>query len=188
MIIHLIRHGRTRANEQGLYYGATDLPLSEQGVAELGELKAAIPYPAADRYVTSGLRRAMETLAILYDKKPERTFPELNEFDFGDFEMKTHEELKDRPDYRRWIAGDDDTSCPNGESKNAFVERILAGLDALRRLNTESVVVLCHGGVIGILMETLFPNEKEHYYVWIPDCGCGYSLDIAENTYKPITK
>lgn len=187
MKIHLIRHGRTAANEQGLYYGSTDLPLSERGVVELYELKKSISFPVADIYVTSGLRRAKESLAVLYDKVPERTVPELNEFDFGDFEMKTYEELRDRPDFRHWISGGDDSSCPNGESKNRFVERILKGWDIVRRLDAESVVVLCHGGVIGAVMEALFPGKKEHYYAWVPDCGQGYSLDTLTNTYKPIS-
>ena len=35
MIIYLIRHGRTEANEKWLYCGSTDLSLSEKGREEL---------------------------------------------------------------------------------------------------------------------------------------------------------
>ena len=52
MIIYLIRHGKTAANEQHLYCGSTDLPLSEEGLAELQALraeKAAQEAAAADK-------------------------------------------------------------------------------------------------------------------------------------------
>ena len=35
MIIYLIRHGKTRANEKHLYCGSTDLSLSDAGKEEL---------------------------------------------------------------------------------------------------------------------------------------------------------
>lgn len=189
MMIHLLRHGRTYANEKGLYYGSTDLPLSEGGIAELAALKTSLRFPTAEKYVTSGLRRAMETLRILYGREPDRKIPELNEFDFGEFEMKSHEELKILPDYLRWISGDENSSCPNGESKSRFVERILRGFEIVCGSEADDVVVVCHGGVIGTLMETFFPGQKEHEYAWIPDCGRGYSIEITggrPNRYQRI--
>ena len=39
--LHLIRHGMTAGNLQGLYIGSgTDLPLCDEGRAQLAELKA----------------------------------------------------------------------------------------------------------------------------------------------------
>ncbi|MGI6235680.1 MAG: histidine phosphatase family protein [Christensenellales bacterium] len=48
MILHLIRHGKTYANEQRLYCGQTDLPLSDTGAAEITQLARAGIYPARD--------------------------------------------------------------------------------------------------------------------------------------------
>lgn len=188
MKLHFLRHGRTLANEQGLYYGSTDLPLSERGVAELEALRDSFLFPVAERHITSGLNRAQQSLAILYGKEPEMTIPELNEFDFGDFEMKSHEELKDKPDFINWIAGDLDTACPNGESHNQFVKRIKRGFEIVCNLNASNTVIVCHGGVIGALMDIFFPGEK-HYYAWVPDCGRGYTLEITNGkptNYTPI--
>ncbi len=95
MIVHLLRHGMTMANEKRLYYGSTDLPLSEKGVEELKRLKSTLTLPVADYHVTSELQRAKESLRILFDKTPEKTVEKLNEYNFGAFEMKSHEELKD---------------------------------------------------------------------------------------------
>ena len=44
--LHLIRHGLTAGNLQGLYIGSgTDLPLCDEGRAQLEELKHRFTYP-----------------------------------------------------------------------------------------------------------------------------------------------
>ena len=179
MTIHFLRHGLTQANEKQLYYGSTDLPLSEQGVGELQRLRETLALPAADCHVTSGLRRAKESLHILFGVTPQQTVAELNEYDFGDFEMKSYEELKHDPAYLRWIAGDDDTLCPGGESRNQFAERVTKGFEIVRNIKADRVLVVCHGGVISTLMEQLFPGQKNHYYEWIPECGRGFTVEIS---------
>ena len=42
----LLRHGRTEGTERHLYYGATDLPLLEDGVRELKDAARRGVYPA----------------------------------------------------------------------------------------------------------------------------------------------
>lgn len=47
--LHLIRHGMTAGNLQGLYIGSgTDLPLCDEGRAQLAELKERFVYPQVD--------------------------------------------------------------------------------------------------------------------------------------------
>ena len=44
--LHLIRHGMTAGNLQGLYIGSgTDLPLCDEGRAQLADLKERFVYP-----------------------------------------------------------------------------------------------------------------------------------------------
>ena len=44
--LHLIRHGITAGNLQGLYIGSgTDLPLCDEGRAQLADLKERFAYP-----------------------------------------------------------------------------------------------------------------------------------------------
>ena len=48
--LHLIRHGITAGNLQGLYIGSgTDLPLCDEGRAQLADLKERFDYPQGDR-------------------------------------------------------------------------------------------------------------------------------------------
>ena len=67
MRLVLIRHGRTRANEEHLYCGSTDLPLSENGRRELETLRNSFSYPAAEgfRFFTSGQLRTEQTLELI---------------------------------------------------------------------------------------------------------------------------
>ena len=67
MTIYLIRHGKTEANEKHLYCGSTDLPLSEAGRAELQNLHYDIKNV---RFLTSGMKRANESLQILFGDVP----------------------------------------------------------------------------------------------------------------------
>ena len=192
MEIHLIRHGQTLATEQGLYCGKTDLKLSHRGITELINLKAMGIYPtSADSYFTSGLARTEETLDMLYGRVPRKAIPQLSEFNFGIFEMKCHDELIGKIDYKEWI---EDTTgmlaCPDGESKHDFALRVSEGFKILcnKASQCKSVLLICHGGVIVRIMEQLYPGERG-FYEWQPKPGRGYSLALAQNDvwqYKQI--
>ena len=64
--IHILRHGFTQANLEGRYIGSTDLPLCEEGRAQLLALRERCEYPWVDRVYTSPLARAKETAELLY--------------------------------------------------------------------------------------------------------------------------
>ena len=62
--LHLIRHGLTAGNLQGLYIGSgSDLPLCDEGRAQLKTLKKDFDYPQVPLVFTSPLKRATETAA-----------------------------------------------------------------------------------------------------------------------------
>ena len=73
MSIYLIRHGKTRANEEHRYCGSTDLPLSEGGRAELNALTYRLPEGL--RFVTSGMLRTEQTLQALFGDVPHSQDP-----------------------------------------------------------------------------------------------------------------
>ena len=91
MTLTLIRHGLTEGNLKRLYYGSTDLPLTEAGIAALRADPPATPQ-APDSY-TSGMRRTEQTFAILFGERPHEIVRDLREIDFGHFEMRSYEEL-----------------------------------------------------------------------------------------------
>ena len=174
--IVLIRHGRTEANERRLYCGSTDLPLCEAGRRELMALRPCYPPLRDHRFVTSGMRRTDETLALLFGGVPFEREPRLREIDLGVFEMRSYEELKDDPDYQVWLAGDNETNVPpDGESGEDMKRRALAAFRELQSAGRDTVIVT-HGGVIAAVMETLFPAAGRNRYEWQPAPGRGYIL------------
>jgi len=191
MEIHLIRHGKTMANEQKLYCSTTDLPLSETGVDELLNLQKQGIYPkSSNLYYTSGLLRTEQTLELLYDSVKRTTIPALAEFNFGDFEMKSYETLKEQDDYKAWIT--DKTglvACPNGDSKQEFIHRCMQAYTQME-LDTQNVsnsLIICHGGVIACIMEFLFPATR-NFYEWQPETGRGYTIAYTKGNLKSYKK
>ena len=180
MEIHLIRHGKTLANEKRLYCGETDLPLSEGGAEEITSLKTLGIYPPADIFFTSGLLRAEQTLDIIHGEVQREAVSGMAEFRFGLFEMKSYDELKGREDYQAWISDETgDYQCPGGESKNQFEKRAIGAFHdiegEIRRRDGRSAFVSCHGGTVASIMEHLFPNTQ-NFYEWQPKPGRGYTL------------
>ena len=178
MSIYLIRHGKTVANEQHLYCGSTDLPLSDGGREELHSMRYDI---TPERFVTSGMKRTDETLRILFGNVPFSVDSRFREVDFGDFEMKSYEMLKDDPAYQIWLTGDNEANTPpGGESGVQMTRRVL---EAFREI-PDGTALVTHGGVIAAIMASLFPADGKHRYQWQPRNGHGY--EIRGGTYRPI--
>lgn len=178
MTVYLIRHGKTRANEDHLYCGSTDLPLSPNGVAELKTLCYEV---GTAHFLTSGMTRTNQTLKELFGDVAFSVDPRFREVDFGDFEMRGYQELKDDPAYQTWITGNNEENVPpNGESGNQMRRRVLEAFGQLRR----DTVVVTHGGVIAAIMAELFPAEGKNRYQWQPKPGHGYRID--EKGWMPI--
>lgn len=198
--ICLIRHGITEGNKKRLYYGHADIDLAEEGIAELTALVQAGLYPDgtdADFYTTD-LKRTHQTLKLIYGDRAYQQLEALKEINFGDFEMKRYQDLKENEAYKTWLKDPQgDLAPPNGESVKAFYERIAAGFEdlkkrhalkelAMRHSGKEALsIVVCHGGTISAIMECIFPGEKDNFYQWIPDPGHGYMLTLED---EKVTK
>lgn len=181
--LYLLRHSLTEANEGRLYCGRTDLPLSARGRALAREMRENRPLPVFDLCASSGMRRADETLALLTGRGPDRLLPDLREMDFGRFEMRSHETLKDDPDYLRWIGdGAGEIPCPGGEASNRFRARVLRGGAALLEIPWDRAIVVCHGGTVVRLMEAWFPGEARGFYEWQPGPCRGWRVVFENKT------
>ena len=178
MTIYLIRHGKTEANEKHLYCGSTDLPLSEAGKEELYKLKCHIKDV---RFLTSGMKRTEETLHILFGNVPYEVETRFREVDFGVFEMRSYDELKNTPEYQAWLTGDNEANIPpQGESGSQMKTRVLEAFSQIR----EDTCIITHGGVIAAIMAHLFPQEGKNRYEWQPRPGHGWAVD--GNGFRPL--
>lgn len=180
--IVLLRHGITEGNRKRLYYGSTDLHLIPEGIEEIRKRKEAGIYPASEGYimVTSALVRTSETLSEIYGETDRIADKRLNEVDFGEFEMKSYEDLKDDPRFIEWCDGDNWSNlCPGGESGQIMVDRASMAMEDYIGKNC---IIVCHGGIISSMMLKWFPDDEKHmiFYDWTPRPCEGYKICFNE--------
>jgi len=187
MKVYLIRHGRTTANEQWLYAGFTDVELSEGGKTDLADMALQKKYPDVSnlKIYTSGLKRTEQTLNILFGDKEHTALESFKEMNFGDFENRSYEMMKNDPAYIKWCEGDNlKNVCPNGESGFQMAERVFTALHKLLDKKADCLVV-CHGGPIAAIMLTLFHEEGKNWYDYQPKNGEGYEIEFIDK--KPVS-
>ena len=178
MLIVLLRHGKTAYNEQRRYQGAADVPLSQAGKAALQKAD----FEPETVYVTPLVRTA-QTARILFPGARQIVAPELREMDFGDFEGRTYDEMKDDAAYCAWLDSGCESACPNGESKAAFCERVCCAFekladDALAR-GEERLVIVAHGGTQMAALSR-FAEPHREYYSWNAPPAGGFVLSADE--------
>lgn len=184
MKVYLIRHGETISNKEKRYMGVTDVPLSDEGIEKIRTKVNANYYPDYDGQIiyTSTLSRTKQTLKLIYGEIDYIEEAGFNESNFGDFENKTYEELKDNPDYIKWISGDNfSNQCPNGESYVQMKKRVADTFTKMvnRHKNEgRDIIIVLHSGPIVALMETLHPEASKNYYEWRLDNGEFYQLEV----------
>ena len=175
--VFLIRHGKTLANDQRLYCGFTDIPLSDKGKEEIKALKSLYDDVSKDAIlIYSGLKRSEETLEILFNKKG-IAYKDFREMNFGDFEMKSYEQLKNNPDYIEWIKDTYNNKIKNGESFYEMRERVMKAYGEVinKYKDNDDIVIVCHGGTIYHIIDVLF---KENKYVYEIQPGNGHAYII----------
>jgi len=178
MELLLIRHGTTRGNQEKRFIGVTDEPLARSGE----ELARQTSLPAVEHVYRSPLRRCAQTAALLWPGVGETVIEELRETDFGPFEGRNHEELKDDPLYLRWLSQWGTGSAVAGESEKAARARACEGLARLLAHAVangfERAGVVSHGGTLRNLLWTYGRPARESYYDWaLPNCG-GYRVAV----------
>ena len=181
-IIHFIRHGAIDETLAGKYIGTTNVSLSDKGKMALRKLDFENKYPGTQVVFSSPLKRCTETCNILYPDMKPLIIPNLSECDFGEWENKTAEELKNIPDFEKWLAGDTSVKPPKGESNADFTRRICLTFESivegLIKTGTMQSVIVTHGGVIMTLLAVYgLPQAKP--FEWAMDNGYGYSLRIT---------
>ncbi len=143
----LIRHGPTAWNESGRIQGRADIALSAAGRAEVRGWRLPAAFAGA-RWLTSPLRRASETAALLTEG-PVVVEPRLIEMNWGAWEGWRGAELRAKAPAE--LAANEalglDFRPPGGESPREVGARVQALIVELAAESTP-VVAVCHKGVI----------------------------------------
>nr|PZM88192.1 MAG: hypothetical protein DIU81_06325 [[Clostridium] cellulosi] len=123
----------------------------------------------------------MSPLKLLYPEAEPQIVDDLRECDFGDYEGKTIDELKDDPEYQKWASGSIQ-AAPNGENSKDFQLRCCAAfekiVDQLMRAGKTTAVIMAHGGTIMSILGTYaFPRKP--MYEWVIENAMGYEVVIT---------
>lgn len=190
MKLTLIRHGKTKGNEEHRYIGKqTDEPLSEVGRQEIVEAVQKGRYPALkkdDLLVAGPMQRTRQTAGIIYPGVPYRTMDAFREIDFGAFEGHTWQELSGDARYQAWIDSNGALPFPEGEDRDSYTRRIMEAFDTLVNEVTNAtvekteescgqIVLVTHGGVI---MAILCEIGSGRYYDYMCENGSGFSCEL----------
>ena len=177
--IHLIRHALAEGAAEGRYVGHTDAPLTEEGRAQLLQMKDDFIYPEAEAVFTSPLSRCTDTCRILFPDKEPIVIEDLIECNFGEFENRTADELRDNEDFAGWLSGNN--APPFGESSAAFGRRVCSTFekiaDGMMKSGVFEAAIVTHGGVIGAVLSAYgIPRAPMHEWL-TPNC-CGFTLRL----------
>ncbi|MBI0577088.1 histidine phosphatase family protein [Neobacillus cucumis] len=172
VVIALFRHGLTEANKRGAYLGWKDSPLI------LDEMKIPINRNYGC-YFSSDLHRCIETVKIFFPDESPYLLKELREMDFGEWDGKTYDELKEELLYRQWLSEPLKYRPPEGEWFQRFQDRIQDGwsqiVNKILLNNLQSCAVITHGGVVRHIL-TKFAPEIREFWEWQSPHHEGFEL------------
>lgn len=137
----LVRHGETAWSVSGQHTGTTDIPLTAEGERQASAVAASLAAWAPVRVLTSPRLRARVT-ATLAGFPDAEVDEDLVEWDYGDYEGLTREQIRERdPDWTVWTS-----VTPGGETAQAVLDRADAVLRRIRPdLAHGDVLVISHG-------------------------------------------
>ena len=146
-VVVLVRHGETLWSATGRHTGRTNVPLTESGEAQAHELRERLVGHRFDVVLSSPLSRALRTaeLAGLGDVVIE---PDLAEWDYGEFEGRTTDDIRQAyPGWTIWGG-----PVPGGESIDEVAVRADRVVDRVRALGAGVMVALvAHGHILRVL-------------------------------------
>ena len=139
----LLRHGETEWSKSGKHTGRTELELTEHGRAQAAAAAETVAsLRLQNPFVISSPRVRARTTAELAGLHIDEVNPLISEWDYGDYEGTTTEEIRKAvPNWLVWTHG-----CPGGETTAAVCERADRAIAvALGHMETRDVVFVGHG-------------------------------------------
>ena len=139
-----IRHGETDFNKAKLYFGHSDPDLNATGMEQLRNTRILLEKreKTPDIVFSSDLKRCSQSMEILgIDKRVEKILTEeLREVNFGIFEGKTYEEIKNEyPDKVEKMRNDwRNFKVDKGESINEMMLRTAKKMDEIIKIETKN--------------------------------------------------
>jgi broad specificity phosphatase PhoE len=166
--IFLIRHGATILTAEDRFAGATDVPLSDEGRAQVRRLAERLSDDGITAVYASPMGRTVETASILAEPHglEVKTRDGLREISHGRWEQMTRKEVEEKyPEEAAAWEEDPYTFAPkDGESGLGVTSRALPVLmDIVRENPGGRVLVVSHKATIRLLLSSLLGFDPRRY-------------------------
>ena len=162
--IIFIRHGETDFNRARLYFGHLDPDLNETGIEQLRKAKILFEKreKMPDVVFSSDLKRCSQSMEILQiDEETEKILTkDLREINFGIFEGKTYEEIK-----------------------NKYPEKVEKMNEIINQYRNKKILVVAHAGVIQALTSYYLFGNLDGYWKFKINNGSITKLHVMEDGY-----
>lgn len=176
--VYLLRHGDTGL--QGCYIGRTDVPLSTEGILQIGRTARLLQQEKIGKILSSPMLRCRQTKELLDLHCPCEYHDSLMEVNFGRWEGKRFAEIAqmDAEHIQSWIQDPVHFSFPDGESIAGFQKRLAASHEMLSAAIEERLLLVTHGGVIRHLLCLMLGLPLEKYLAFDVQPGAFCSLHV----------
>ena len=135
----LIRHGKTPSNLEHRYLGVTEEALSGEGRKQLEILAEKDILKKPWLLFISPMLRCQESAGILFPGRKAYPIEEWREMNFGTYEGKNYEDLKNDSYYQKWIDSNGTLPFPEGESQQEYIKRCHRGLLTATKIIEEKI-------------------------------------------------
>lgn len=185
--IDLLRHGVCEGGE--IFRGSTDVPLLDKGWAQMRESLQS--YAGWNCVVSSSLRRchAFAEKFAAENALPLKVVPAFREIHFGDWEGQKIADIERDHGASLWRFWNDPDffSPPNGETMQAFRERVLLAMrEILTAHRGEHLLLVTHGAVIrALLCEWLQMPPAAFSSIAVPYAGLSRMRVYQRGDEKP---
>ena len=174
-----VRHGQSIANENGIFAGHLDVPLSELGQKQAVELKDyLLSRYKIDAIYSSDLSRAYTTVLPTAEaiKIPIQKDTALREIDGGKWEGMLQKEIAvEYPqDYAVWHNNTGLSRCTGGESMQEVQSRGIAAVERIANKHLgQTVLIATHAGFLRAMQcyWQKLPLSKMKDITWVPNAS-----------------
>lgn len=174
--IYLVRHGNIDAGQEKRYIGATDLPLSKEGIMQAQRLKKFFYSINIEKAYVSPLMRCIQTADIIFKNRDiERVLvKEFTEINMGQWEGKTFKYIKSFfPEQFKKRGENIDTFVPTGgESFQQLRDRVIPIYESIVKNSLGNIIIISHAGVNRIILSNLLSIPIKNIFQIDQQYGC----------------
>lgn len=176
MRLYVVRHGESVANQNRIFSGWSQVPLTELGreqAAKTGELMRGI---RIDRIFCSDLLRAKQTAEQIFPGREYTEDVRLRELGAGSLTGNPWDECLERyGDELREAAANLDYRPYGGECGEDQLSRVAEFMETLSEYpDEENIAVVCHWGTVFAVLRYVLQTHMDRHHVEIANAGVSY--------------